>query len=296
MQSSRFIFSAEFRYRLARHLAFWLPAAFGLGLVGVGVRLLFRVPVSSGSLSERLVQPLLYLPGQIFFVYTLLYWVIPRYVLRSRYRPAILFTLLLAIAAGFIAAASYDLLFDSFSHWLHGRTALVKIEGKMVQLSVGDYGPVWDHLPYDFFFALQAVVNVAALATAVKLMKHWYEKEYRNSVLQKEKLDAELQSLKAQLHPHFLFNTLNNIYSITETTSPLATGLLLKLSAILRYILYDCDRPMVKLSQEFTLVQDYIDLEKVRYGSLDLATHFPARADHYAISPLLLLPLLENRL
>jgi hypothetical protein len=295
MQNARFIFSEQFRFRLARHLVFWLLASFGLGLAGIIIRLLFRVPVTSGSVYERLFQPLLYFPGQVFLVYTLLYWVMPKYFFRSCYRPAVLLAVLLAVAAGFIGAISYDWWFDSLSKFQHGRWFSFQAAGKRIEYFVAsEYGPVRQHLPYDFFFALQSVVNIAALAVAVKLMKHWYEKEYRNSVLQKEKLDAELQSLKAQLHPHFLFNTLNNIYSLVETTSPPASAMLLQLSAILRYILYDCDKPVVRLSQEFTLIRDYADLEKVRYNQLELATRFPADADRYGIAPLLLLPLVEN--
>ena len=70
--------------------------------------------------------------------------------------------------------------------------------------------------------------------------------------------------------------------------------MLLKLSALLRYILYECDRPMVLLSQEFQLIGDYMELERVRYKDLDLKTAWPADTGEYSIAPLLLLPLVEN--
>ena len=125
-------------------------------------------------------------------------------------------------------------------------------------------------------------------------MKYWYEKEYRNTVLQREKLDAELQSLKAQLHPHFLFNTLNNIYSITENTSPLGSDMIMRLSELLRYMLYECNHPFVTLSQECKMIEDYITLEKMRYRQLDCSVQLPQGTDHALIAPLLLLPLVEN--
>jgi sensor histidine kinase YesM len=288
-----FIFSDRRKYRLTRHLAFWLIASFGLGLVGLGIRPLFKVEVSQGALKEHVLQPLLYLPGQIFFVYTLLYWVIPRYLLRSKYPQAAIWAVTLVILGGLIAAISYDLLHDSFYTWIIYRRSIT-FSGKEIALPLDSQVTVRQNLPYDFLFALQATLNVAGFAAALKLAKHWYEKEYRVSILQREKLDAELQSLKAQLHPHFLFNTLNNIYSIAENTSPAASDMLLKLSALLRYILYECNRPLVRLSQEFTLIRDYIDLEKVRYTSLDLTTRLPADTNGYHIAPLLLLPLVEN--
>src|SRR5882762_3862075 len=256
MQKLPIIFSDERRYKVIRHLLFWIAALFGLGLVGLSVRPLFNVQVSQGSFMEHILQPLLYLPGQLLLVYSLLYFVIPRYILRSAYRLASLWIFVLIILSGFIATFSYDLLFPIFSEYvMHRRGPVVVVNG--IKIPMGDeYKPVMERLPYDFFFGLQAVLNVAGFATAIKLLKHWYENEYRNNILQKEKLDAELQSLKAQLHPHFLFNTLNNIYSIAENTSPLASGMLLKLSALLRYILYECDQPLVKLSQEFRLISD----------------------------------------
>jgi hypothetical protein len=294
MQKLPIIFSDERRYKVIRHLLFWITALFGLGLVGLGVRPLFNVQVSQGSIMEHILQPLLYLPGQLLLVYSLLYFVIPRYILRSAYRMASLWIFVLIILSGFIGTLSYDLLFPIFSKYImHRRGPVIVLNG--IKIPMGDeYKPVMERLPYDFFFGLQAVLNVAGFATAIKLMKHWYENEYRNNILQKEKLDAELQSLKAQLHPHFLFNTLNNIYSIVENTSPLASDMLLKLSALLRYILYECDRPQIKLSQEFKLIGDYIALEKIRYSGLDLNTSLPAGVEDFDIAPLLLLPLVEN--
>jgi hypothetical protein len=294
MQNLPFLFSNQWKYRLSRHLAFWLAAVFGLGLVGLTIRLLFRTEISPGAVNERLLQPLLYLPGQVFLVYTLLYWVIPRYLLRSKYPQAIIWAVVLTILSGFIGSISWDFFIDTFNNWILQRQRIVGFAGTPIELRLRSTVSIRENLPYDFYFALRETVNIAGIAAALKLAKYWYEKEYRVTILQREKLDAELQSLKAQLHPHFLFNTLNNIYSIAENTSPLASGMLLKLSDLLRYILYECNRPLVNLSQEFSLIRDYIDLEKVRYTALDLHLRLPVSTNGYCIAPLLLLPLVEN--
>lgn len=295
MQRLPFLFSDNRIWRLARHLSFWLIAALGLSLVGLGMRLLFGKEISPGAFKEHVLQPLLYLPGQVFLVYTLLYWVIPRFLLRSQYRQAALWAVALAMISGFVAAISNILLHDPFYEWVMHRNLEVVIDkGKTVNLPLAIRMNLRENLPYEFLFALRATLNVAGFAAALKLAKYWYEKEYLNSVLQREKLDAELQSLKAQLHPHFLFNTLNNIYSVTENSSPVASGMLVKLSDLLRYILYECNRPLVPLSKEFTLIRDYIELERVRYSSLDLNARLPGNGDGYLIAPLLLLPLVEN--
>ena len=292
MQKNPFIFSNKFAYRLARHLAFWFFAIFGQGLLGVGIRPLFRVEVSQGSFIENIIQPLLYLPGQLVMVYLLLYQIIPKYVLKAKYRPAILWGMALSIASGFIAAFSYSVFIPFEAHFMH-RFEIV--DGLLVTLpSEFIYKIDFDQLPFEFLFGLKTVLNAAGFAAAIKLLKYWYEKEYLASVLQKEKLDAELQSLKAQLHPHFLFNTLNNIYSITENVSEPASDMLLKLSALLRYILYECNKPLVKLAQEFKLIEDYIALEKVRYKDIELDIRLAHGVEAQCIAPLLLLPLVEN--
>ena len=295
MQNLPFLFSNKWHYRLSRHLTFWLIASFGLGLVGLGIRPLFNAEITTGSVREHILQPLLYLPGQLFFVYMLLYWLIPHYLLRSKYMQTAILAALLAILSGFIAAISSDLFYRPLSNAITWRILYSTVNaGRRIELPVEPKGAVLGNLPYAFLFALQATVTIAGFAAALKLAKYWYEKEYRVTILQRDLLDAELHSLKAQLHPHFLFNTLNNIYSLTENTAPLASDMLLKLSALLRYILYECNRPQVSLSQEFTLIRDYIDLERVRYTTLDLHTRLPADASGHHIAPLLLLPLVEN--
>jgi LytS/YehU family sensor histidine kinase len=133
------------------------------------------------------------------------------------------------------------------------------------------------------------------MAAAIKLMKYWYLKEQRNLQLQKENSDAQLQLLKAQVHPHFLFNTLNNIYSHTQGNSPIASRLVMGLGDMLRYMLYECNQPLVPLSKELKMLQDYIILEKIRYGnSLEIQVDMPEDTSNLMIAPLLLLPFVEN--
>ena len=113
--------------------------------------------------------------------------------------------------------------------------------------------------------------------------------------LQNENTAAQLQLLKAQVHPHFLFNTLNNIYSYTQTTAPVAAKMITSLSDLLRFILYESDQTVVSLEKELKLVKDYIELEEIRYGNkLDLQIDLPDLTNDLYIAPLLLLPLIEN--
>ena len=283
MQEAPFIFSRQFKYRLARHLAFWFVFFLSQAAVSLVVPSLFNRN-NNERMFEATFGQLLYLPSQLFLVYTLLYFVIPKFILRAKYQLSFMWIVILCVITGFVASVFYWLFADNIlSFYFGARENFIEKRGFKAYIPIG------------FINGLRASLVVGGFATSVKLMKYWYEKEHRNTILQKEKLNAELQSLKAQLHPHFLFNTLNNIYSITQNTSPVASEMLVKLSDLLRYILYQCDQPLVKLSQEFNLISDYIALEKIRYSkNLDLDVSFPATTNGYLITPLLLLPLVEN--
>ena len=137
--------------------------------------------------------------------------------------------------------------------------------------------------------------TVIGIALAIKLMKRWYMKQKETEQVIREKISAELQLLKMQLHPHFLFNTLNNIYSFILIGSDKAPEMIKKLSGLLNYILNDCDQRFVSLDRELTMIRDYIALEQIRYGDrLNLSLHIQGLAKDKMISPLLLIPFVEN--
>ena len=137
--------------------------------------------------------------------------------------------------------------------------------------------------------------TVVGFALAIKLMKNWYLKQKEAAQVAREKINAELQLLKAQVHPHFLFNTLNNIYSFIINDSPAATEAIKKLSTLLRYIIYECNQPLVKLEKELKMIKGYIDLEQIRYGeNFNMSLQIQGNAVNKMICPLLIIPFLEN--
>lgn len=110
-----------------------------------------------------------------------------------------------------------------------------------------------------------------------------------------EKQEAELSYLKAQTNPHFLFNTLNNIYSLSRDKSDLAPESILRLSKILRFMLYEATGAYIAVEKELRIISDYIALEKLRYDdSLLLNFNYDIEDMHQALPPLLLIPLVEN--
>jgi LytS/YehU family sensor histidine kinase len=150
-----------------------------------------------------------------------------------------------------------------------------------------------------FYFGLMAGlrggIQTGGFAATIKLLKYFYFKQRDNQLFQQEKLKAELQLLKSQVHPHFLFNTLNNLYSLTLTKSEQAPEIVVKLSGLLRYMLYECNTPRVPLMKEISMLHSYIELEKLRYGAhLDISVSIRGDLEHKQIAPLLLLPFIEN--
>ena len=154
-------------------------------------------------------------------------------------------------------------------------------------------------LLYTWYFSMNFISMgppvVCAMFLTFKMLKNFHLKMEEKISLTKENANAELQILKAQVHPHFLFNTLNNIYSFALTKSTQAPKLVMNLSNTIRYMVYDCDAPLVPLEKEIKMLNDYIELEKVRYGKR-LKTEILIQGDYQnkLIAPLLLIPFVEN--
>lgn len=139
------------------------------------------------------------------------------------------------------------------------------------------------------------IVTAVAVATALKLTRFRLESRNREQQLLQEKLQSELQFLRAQTNPHFLFNTLNNIYAMARRESPQTAQLVMRLSKLLRFMLYECSKPTISLADEVKVIQDLIELEKLRYGArLDVQLEAQIDDPTQPIAPLLLLPFVEN--
>jgi LytS/YehU family sensor histidine kinase len=139
------------------------------------------------------------------------------------------------------------------------------------------------------------IYPVAFFAVTIKLLKYWYANQQAQQVLTQEKLQAELKFLKTQIHPHFLFNTLNNLYALTLKKSDKAPEMVLKLSELINYMLYECKSDEVPLSKEIKFIRNYVDIEKMRYGDkLDVDIRITGDVGDRKIAPLILLPFVEN--
>jgi sensor histidine kinase YesM len=282
MHASPFIFSNERKWRLRRHISFWVAWWLFAGFIySVG-----PLPVNMAygtNLLRSLLESMAFLPLHIFLAYSLIYFIVPRYLVKGKYVLAVIFTLvafaITALLSMIIGITTIPVIRSWFGAPSYEWFAVVQ----RLQILNG------------FMAGLRGGITIGGMAAAIKLMKYYYAKEQRNLQLQKEKAEAQLQLLKAQVHPHFLFNTLNNIFSHTQGSSPVASQLVMGLSDMLRYMLYEGNQALVPLSKELKMVQDYIYLEKIRYDDhLDVHIDIPGNTDNLYITPLLLLPLVEN--
>lgn len=149
--------------------------------------------------------------------------------------------------------------------------------------------------PLGFPVALMDIGFVSGAAITIKQMRQQLKRVQNEQLLIKEKLETELKYLRNQTNPHFLFNTLNNIYALARKKSNDTPDAIMKLSKLLRFMLYDAANPLIAIADEIRLLEDYIDLEKIRYdGKLTVSFLKEINNEEESISPLLLLPFVEN--
>lgn len=150
-------------------------------------------------------------------------------------------------------------------------------------------------IPYPFTGSTAVFFLVFTVSTSTKLIQQWLKAEERKKEIEREKLNTELSFLKSQINPHFLFNTLNNIYSLAVSKSDATPGAILKLSSIMRYVISDTKQHVVPLEKELEFIQHYIDLQRVRLTD-KTQIHFTTSGNVSAkqVAPLIFIPFVEN--
>ncbi len=271
----RIQFDMLFENNLGRgllHLLFWMAAA-GFLVYFFGH---FTEDYRYTSLFVSLLMPIV-----VGTSYTLNYFLIPRYLLYKRYaRFAWYFVFLLIV-----------------SMW---GIMLVVI---WAYTTLADYQ--YSNMPpltTNIFYLVVGLYFLVLFSALVKLLKYWYKGQQHIAELHSKQLEAELklreaelQLLKGQIHPHFLFNTLNNIYGLALEQSSLLPDAIIRLSGLLDALLYRSHKAVVPLSAELKLIEDYVSLEKLRFEDrLVLEWQVPDNNLPYEIAPFLLFPFLEN--
>jgi two-component system, LytTR family, sensor kinase len=276
-----FIFSNRPFFRVSRHLAFWLA-----------------IPLTTTALTVAFNPTLTYnFDGSVGFViglfwpmiiptYITLYVFIPRYLVRKKYR------------AFFFALFVLSVLFPIFVfldpvYYLTHPTDYFN-DGDRSALFDGVY-TVRDRKVIKLYqmYVWWRMVQYCGFATVIKLMKFYYLENSENKCLHDLKVNHEIQLLKSQLNSRFLLKALQSIQRHVRNGSGAASGLLLKLSDLLSYVLYENDEKFVPLQNEIAMIEKYLTLENEGVGNTVKVTH-QGEMDEMKIVPLLLLPLVES--
>lgn len=221
-----------------------------------------------------LLSEVVLLPTKLFAVYLFLYFLIPKYLLRQQY-------LVFAVSA----------------------LVVIAISGTVQRLIAYRYLFPWKSFdpslsPFNVYEIMHQVISintVMIIPIGVNLLSIWTRKKLEAKELERQYMETELKFLRNQLQPHFLFNTLNNLYSLILKKSETAEEVVLILSELMRYSLYETRAAKVDLEKEIYHIKNYIQLEKLRYGDrLDVGLNVYGDLSGLKVAPLILLHFVEN--
>lgn len=204
-------------------------------------------------------------------VYYNFYYLIPLYLSRKRF---LLYAFWLAFATLIITPLELIILFWNLSGRPTAQANLIDNQGS-------------------HYLVLLLVVSFSSV---LRIIKYWFVQEQAQRDLERQNLQSELSFLKSQINPHFLFNTLNSLYALTLKKSEQAPEVVLRLSEMMRYMLYECNEKYVSLQQELQYIKNYLALEQVRYGQKAVIEfdYLIDEVDKYKVAPLLFITFLEN--
>jgi sensor histidine kinase YesM len=266
LTSQNGIVSRIINNRLFQHITYWVLFV---------IFFAFAWGTYDDNYEKTVLVELINLPSKILLVYSVIYFLYPTYLYKGK-------------------IWGFTFLFLLF---LFTASILQRITDNLIILDY--FLKDWNKAPtFDLVQIVRSAVNmgaVLAIPMTVKLMEYLSKVQQREQMLAKDKLEAELVFLKNQVQPHFLFNTLNSLYSLILKKSDRSLDVILKLSELLRYMLYETNSARVDLQKELDCIKSYLDLEKIRYGNrIDLSFNFWGEIAGKNIAPMIILPFIEN--
>ncbi|PKP02140.1 MAG: hypothetical protein CVU11_12915 [Bacteroidetes bacterium HGW-Bacteroidetes-6] len=255
--------------RVLVHILFWLAyLSFYSMLVSIPSELTFFT---------LLLRTLYFLPVDIVVTYILIYGLLP-FLIQKKY---LLFTFLLLIV-GFATLV----LNQAIAYYIY----LPKYYPENYEVFVEKYS-FWH---FDYFISLVGSLSVAFFASAIKLLKLWVRERQQKSILQMQNLQSEMALLKYQMNPHFIFNMLNNIDSLITIDPSKASESIMKLSEIMRYVLYEATADFVALNKEVNYLRNFISLHELKVGKQFIQFTDEIGQTSRLVAPMLFIPLVEN--
>lgn len=245
------------------------PVYHTFGWVGFFLILvLAQVKTSNVSLSEALINEGVNIVFYAILLYFNLLYLFPNYLRKGQY---LLYLGLLLLAT--LVLTPIKLLFKFI------------LLGQSSESLLDNFGA--------YYFSTFLVGG--GLATVGKMMTDWFRQNRERQELVTETMQSELRFLKSQINPHFLFNTLNSLYALTLKKSDAAPDIVIKLSEMMRYMLYECNEKTVPLSKEIAYIRNYLDLEKLRQQKdVSINLEVNGQAGNQQIAPLMFMNFLEN--
>jgi two-component system LytT family sensor kinase len=213
-------------------------------------------------------------------VYFNLYYLIPKYLEKGRYTAYILFVILTILCAAALIVPGYYL-----TAVVSGKTLL-----QLFGIERFDFFKIFLSNP------LPSVTAASTLAMSIKLARNWMQTRRRQQLLEQEKLETELNFLRYQFNPHFLFNTINSIFFLIHKNPHMASASLAKFSDLLRYQLYECNDAQIPLSKEIGCLENSIELQKLRQNeNMEVSLQVDQlHTGHWGIAPFILMTFVEN--
>jgi len=225
------------------------------------------------SLKSNLVE----FPIHIVLVYLNIYYLIPKFILKGKYIAFIL-SLVAALIISYFSRLGLNFMFVSDEIW-------ISMYSTMPNQSM------FNHFISEFI----GQIYVIAFATAIKIIVEWSIEKKRNEELSQLQLSTELKFLRTQVQPHFFFNTLNNLYALALNKSSSLPRLILKLSNMMEYVLYEVTDSKANLLEEIKHINNYIDIENLRFkDSVETELLITGDIEDIKVPPLLLITFVEN--
>jgi LytS/YehU family sensor histidine kinase len=248
-------------HKHVRHSVFWL-IVFSL--------LVYINKEASQSLIFIITNSLIYLAFFMVMVYFNIYYLIPKYLEQKKLG---LYIFLLIVTAAIITPIRIMALY-------------IKLTG-----SANIRQELPEFIPSTFF----SFILIGIASTVVKISSDWLKHQRERKELETQNMQSELRFLKSQVNPHFLFNTLNSLYALTLKKSDKAPEIVIKLSEMMRYMLYECNERYVPLYKEINYLKNYLELEKLRQGDgVDIQFRMEGVVTDQRIAPMMFIPFVEN--
>jgi len=211
-------------------------------------------------------------------------WLMPRYFIKKRYK--------IYIPAFIVLLICFTVTMSTYNNWIAQK--FPGVDENFTSIAIGLKGSGLSWIDY-YFSVIPSLFFLLFTFSIGYLTQQYFHLKRQQEIIGQKQMESELSLLKSQINPHFLFNVLNSIYALSLKKSDKTPEIVLKLSDILRYMLYETKQEKVALEKEIDMIENYVEIEKIRIGSQQqISLEIKGTFDSYLIAPVILIPFVEN--